>query len=142
MRKTFNNNSHRLLRVNELIKREISIFLQGMEWTDYGLEGLNLTLTDVECSKDIRIAKIFYIPEGIKNSDLIEKAINSRKKEIRKNLGKKLNLKYIPELRFIEDNSFDAFQKTSEILAKLTNCLLYTSPSPRDRQKSRMPSSA
>ena len=68
MRKTFNNNSHRLLRVNELIKREISIFLQGMEWTDYGLEGLNLTLTDVECSKDIRIAKIFYIPEGIKNS--------------------------------------------------------------------------
>ena len=120
MRKAFNNNSHRLLRVNELIKREISIFLQGMEWTDYGLEGLNLTLTDVECSKDIRIAKIFYIPEGIKNSDLIEKAINSRKKEIRKNLGKKLNLKYTPELRFIEDNSFDAFQKTSEILAKLT----------------------
>ena len=120
MRKTFNNNSHRLLRVNELIKREISIFLQGMEWTDYGLEGLNLTLTDVECSKDIRIAKIFYIPEGIKNSDLIEKAITSRKKEIRKNLGKKLNLKYTPELRFIEDNSFDAFQKTSEILAKLT----------------------
>ena len=120
MRKTFNNNSHRLLRVNELIKREISIFLQGMEWTDYGLEGLNLTLTDVECSKDIRIAKIFYIPEGIKNSDLIEKAINSRKKEIRKNLGKKLNLKYTPELRFIEDNSFDAFQKTSEILEKLS----------------------
>ena len=75
MRKTFNNNSHRLLRVNELIKREISIFLQGMEWTDYGLEGLNLTFTDVECSKDIRIAKIFYIPEGIKNSDLIKKAI-------------------------------------------------------------------
>ena len=120
MRKTFNNNSHRLLRVNELIKREISIFLQGMEWTDYGLEGLNLTLTDVECSKDIRIAKIFYIPEGIKNSDLIEKAIKSRKKEIRKNLGKKLNLKYTPELRFIEDNSIDDFQKTSEILAKLT----------------------
>ena len=120
IRKTFNNNSHRLLRVNELIKREISIFLKGIEWTDYGLEGLNLTLTDVECSRDIRIAKIFYIPEGIKNSDLIEKAINSRKKEIRKNLGKKLNLKYTPELRFIEDNSFDAFQKTSEILAKLT----------------------
>ena len=27
-------------------------------------------------------------------------------------------------------------------LTKPTNCLLYTSPSPRDRQKSRMPSSA
>ena len=28
------------------------------------------------------------------------------------------------------------------IASHLTNCLLYTSPSPRDRQKSRMPSSA
>ena len=28
------------------------------------------------------------------------------------------------------------------IAEKIDNCLLYTSPSPRDRQKSRMPSSA
>ena len=27
-------------------------------------------------------------------------------------------------------------------LARMSDCLLYTSPSPRDRQKSRMPSSA
>ena len=30
----------------------------------------------------------------------------------------------------------------SEMVALLQHCLLYTSPSPRDRQKSRMPSSA
>ena len=29
-----------------------------------------------------------------------------------------------------------------ELHARLWHCLLYTSPSPRDRQKSRMPSSA
>ena len=120
MGKSFNNNSLRLSRVNELIKREISSLLQGMEWGEQGIEGLNLTLTDVECSKDIRIAKIYYIPIGMKNSLLIEKVINDRKKEIRKYLGKKLHLKYTPELRFIEDNSFEAFQKTSEILEKLS----------------------
>ena len=120
MNKGFNNNSHRLLRVNELIKRELSSLLQGMEWEEQGIKNLNLTLTDVECSKDIRIAKIYYIPTGMKNSQSIEKAINSRKKEIRKYLGKKIHLKYIPELRFIEDNSFDAYQKTSEILEKLS----------------------
>ena len=32
--------------------------------------------------------------------------------------------------------------KAGEVLLDLTFCLLYTSPSPRDRQKSRMPSSA
>ena len=120
MNKDFNNNSHRLLRVNELIKRELSSILQGMEWEEQGIKNLKLTLTDVECSKDIRIAKIYYIPIGMKNSHSIEKAINSRKKEIRKYLGKNIHLKYIPELRFIKDNSFDAFQKTSEILEKLS----------------------
>ena len=29
-----------------------------------------------------------------------------------------------------------------ELLDKISNCLLYTSPSPRDRTRSRMPSSA
>ena len=120
MGKSFNNYSLRLSRVNELIKRELSSLLQGMEWGEQDVQGLNLTLTDVECSKDIRIAKIYYIPIGMKNSLLIEKVINDRKKEIRKYLGKKLHLKYTPELRFIEDNSFEAYQKTSEILKKLS----------------------
>ena len=35
-----------------------------------------------------------------------------------------------------------AIEDAREKVAKLINCLLYTSPSPRDRQKSRMPSSA
>ena len=120
MSKRLNYNSHRLSRVNELIKRELSSLLQGMDWIEQGIEGLNLILTDVECSKDIRISKIYYIPIGIKNSKLIEKAIDSRKKEIRKYLSKKLHLKYIPELRFIEDKSFEAFEKTSQILDKLS----------------------
>ena len=40
-------------------------------------------------------------------------------------------VKYIPEWK-----DFNQFQRDS------SGCLLYTSPSPRDRQKSRMPSSA
>ena len=43
-------------------------------------------------------------------------------------------------------NNDDALKITSktqeELLRRLHVCLLYTSPSPRDRQKSRMPSSA
>ena len=33
-------------------------------------------------------------------------------------------------------------EETAKTIAQIHNCLLYTSPSPRDRQKSRMPSSA
>ena len=39
------------------------------------------------------------------------------------------------DLKAVEDLVMD-------ISSKMENCLLYTSPSPRDRQKSRMPSSA
>ena len=34
------------------------------------------------------------------------------------------------------------FKEAKKLGTKLIVCLLYTSPSPRDRQKSRMPSSA
>ena len=37
---------------------------------------------------------------------------------------------------------FKMLARVSRIFEQLNNCLLYTSPSPRDRQKSRMPSSA
>ena len=41
----------------------------------------------------------------------------------------------------IADPTFD-FTDISDELDEVSSCLLYTSPSPRDRQKSRMPSSA
>ena len=37
---------------------------------------------------------------------------------------------------------FSAQSLTNQLAERLNHCLLYTSPSPRDRQKSRMPSSA
>ena len=41
------------------------------------------------------------------------------------------------------DQSFkEEIQEKLKKILKNSNCLLYTSPSPRDRQKSRMPSSA
>ena len=44
--------------------------------------------------------------------------------------------------RLIYPNIYQKNHKFSRILVQLYDCLLYTSPSPRDRQKSRMPSSA
>ena len=52
--------------------------------------------------------------------------------------------------KMIETNLYSAYNMTRGVINKMIgqesghifNCLLYTSPSPRDRQKSRMPSSA
>ena len=58
----------------------------------------------------------------------------------------KYNLVNQPEVSFTSVTTyaeyfFEGFD-AKKIATKLVSCLLYTSPSPRDRQKSRMPSSA
>ena len=58
---------------------------------------------------------------------------------------KELDKKGLCDLRIVPEASLEgsakvALKKANQILDNI--CLLYTSPSPRDRQKSRMPSSA
>ena len=49
----------------------------------------------------------------------------------------------IHPLNPVADDSFIVvFNAETNWMTQVTSCLLYTSPSPRDRQKSRMPSSA
>ena len=57
------------------------------------------------------------------------------------------NLRVLEALLFAASEPLDAESMKARLpkgsnLNKLLSCLLYTSPSPRDRQKSRMPSSA
>ena len=119
MRKSFGNNNHRLLRVNELIKRGLSEIIRTLDWEEEDLKGLSLTITEVCCSKDIRNAKVFYVPVGRENSAQIKNAIEKKKGEIKKFLGKNLQLKYVPKLRFLEDKSFENYRNTSELLKTL-----------------------
>ena len=62
-------------------------------------------------------------------TEFLEEAINSVFTQTYKNW----------HLYIIDDNSSDNSEK---IIDKFSNCLLYTSPSPRDGLLSRMPSSA
>ena len=63
---------------------------------------------------------------------------------IEKNLGNKLYSPYIRQYyKSAKDLDIDHIVSQREAHdSGLCSCLLYTSPSPRDRQKSRMPSSA
>ena len=69
-------------------------------------------------------------------------ALESPKGELRLTPGLNQNSDYIGD----EDNSVEAAENVTSLQSirslKPDACLLYTSPSPRDRQKSRMPSSA
>jgi len=81
-----------------------------------------ITITGVEVSADLRHAKIFYCIMGSPNDDEKHKASEGLIKArgfIRQQLGKRLHLRYLPELEFHYDASFDYGDKMDRLLKEL-----------------------
>lgn len=67
-----------------------------------------VTITGVKLSPDLRIAKIYFVtPEGAPNREAAEKAFKSASGFIKRNISHQLELRYLPELKFFYDESFD-----------------------------------
>ena len=121
MRKTNNNlsksigPSNRQLRVAELVRRSISDILVRNELYEEALTNVPITVSEVRCSSDLKLATVFVLPLGGKNSEEVIKSLAKHKGSIRKILGKNLNLKFVPDIRFIEDETFDQMDQTAKL---------------------------
>lgn len=108
--------TQRNIRVNELIKREISELLH----TRFQQETVRITITDVRASPDHRKAMVFFSVLG----DEVEarsagRFLRNNAKEIRTLVGKRIVLKHLPHLQFKHDPSLargmDILQKLDEL---------------------------
>ena len=98
--------SHRIERVNNLIRQEVSELLQR-QVKDPRL-GSFVTVTEVSTSPDLKYARIFVSrigDEGEKQETLNGLAAASG--FLRSELAKRLELRRVPELRFQWDNSIE-----------------------------------
>lgn len=75
-----------------------------------------MTITQVKPSPDMRHATVFCEPLGGKNADKIIAALNRNKAYLRGQMGHLIDLKFTPDLRFIEDQSFAEAEKIETIL--------------------------
>ncbi len=95
----------RMLKINSLMRRELSQII-GSELKNPHLGFI--TVMNIEVSKDLRHAKAFV---SIMGNDLQKKqslhGLLKAKGFIQKELGHRLSMKFIPELKFIVDNSWD-----------------------------------
>ena len=92
-------------RLSDQIRTEIAAILRN-EVKDPRLEGI--TIIRVELSKDISKAYIIFssLNSFTQISSLeVKKGLKKAKGFIRSNLGKKLNVKRLPELSFQEDQT-------------------------------------
>lgn len=108
--------SQRQLRAGELIRHALAdVFLRG-ESGDPELERLVPTVVEVQMSPDLKIATAFVrtFQQG-KEQALLE-ALNRNKKYIRGLVAPKLNMKFMPEIRYRIDTALDYVSKIEELL--------------------------
>ncbi|KEJ97325.1 ribosome-binding factor A [Pseudosulfitobacter pseudonitzschiae] len=108
--------SQRQLRVGELIRRTLSEVLARGDVHDPDLNRMSITVGEVRTSPDLRIATAYVLPLGGDGKDEVLKLLARNKGELRHVVGKKLALKFAPDLRFQLDQTFDQMDDTRRML--------------------------
>ena len=94
-----------------------------------------VTISGVDVTKDLSYANVYVTWMHAHNSQDVEPQLEALRKAagfLRSRLSKQLTTRITPHLKFKFDSSFVTGQKMDMLFAELSNCLLYTSPSPRD----------
>ena len=108
--------SNRLLRVNELLQREISAHLRKK----HGAETVGITITDVAITGDLREAKVYYSVVG--PEDAAAKAgkwLLKHRDEIREMLAKNVIIRHVPLLAFVHDDHAPRALRVETILGEI-----------------------
>jgi ribosome-binding factor A len=99
--------SQRQLRAGELVRHALVEILREEDITDPALEGVSVTVTEVRMSPDLRHATVFVEPLGGGHAAEVVDGLNRHTKFLRGRLGRHVELKFTPDLKFLHDESFN-----------------------------------
>ena len=110
--------SQRQLRVAELVKQNLGeIFIRN----EAKLPSINtkiITVTEVRMTPDLKTARVYVIPLGGINIEETVSVLTEYSHLVRRALSKKLDIKFLPKLAFVEDNSFEYAEKIERLIKK------------------------
>lgn len=108
--------SQRQLRVGELIRKVLAeVFLRG-EIQDPDLDGALLSIAEVSVSPDLRNATVFVASLGDADDVLLLAALQRNRKFVRGLVARRVDLRYMPDLRFKMDDSLGQAERIDELL--------------------------
>lgn len=108
--------SHKIERIaSDIIKYLSNIML--IETDDELMK--SVTLTQVNVSKDLSYAKVYFTSISELTHKEIEKEMNEVAPFLRGKLAKVLEVRNIPELKFIYDESIEYANKIEKIITKI-----------------------
>lgn len=109
--------SQRQLRAGELIRHALAdIFLRG-ESGDPELEQLSPTVVEVQISPDLKIATAYVRTLSGGGGQALLDALNRNRRYIRGLVAPKLDMKFMPEIRYRLDTALNYASKIDELLS-------------------------
>ena len=110
--------SQRQLRVGELVKQNLGQLFLRNEAKIPLINTKLITVTEVRMTPDLKTARVYVIPLGGIDMKEIVKILTEYSHLVRKALSKRLDIKFLPKLTFVEDNSFEYAEKIEKIIKK------------------------
>jgi len=99
--------TQRQLRAGELVRHALVEILREEDISDPALEGVSVTVTEVRTSPDLRHATVFVEPLGGGHAPEVVEGLNRHAKFLRGRLGRMIDMKFTPDLKFLHDESFN-----------------------------------
>lgn len=99
--------SQRQLRAGELVRHALVEVLREEDISDEAMVGVSVTVTEVRMSPDLKHATCFVEPLGGGHADQVVEALNRHARFLRGRLGRHIELKFTPDLKFLHDESFN-----------------------------------
>jgi len=108
--------SQRQLRVGETVRHAVADILSQGSVHDPALEGHIITVPEVRMSPDLKLATVYVMPLGGRDTELVIEALERNKKFLRGEVARRVNLKFAPDLRFRTDERFDEAERIEKLL--------------------------
>tara|TARA_B100001564_G_scaffold359659_1_gene382288 strand:+ start:1200 stop:1598 length:399 start_codon:yes stop_codon:yes gene_type:complete len=110
--------SQRQLRVGELVKQNLGELFIRNEAKIPSLNTKLITVTEVRMTPDLKTARVYVIPLGGEDMKETVRILTEYAHLARRALSKRLDIKFLPKLTFVEDNSFEYAEKIEKIIKK------------------------
>ena len=110
--------SQRQLRVGELVKQNLGELFIRNEAKIPSVSTKLITVTEVRMTPDLKTARVYVIPLGGADTKEIVSILTECSQLVRKALSKRLDIKFLPKLTFVEDNSFEYAEKIEKLIKK------------------------
>ncbi|MDA0377137.1 MAG: 30S ribosome-binding factor RbfA [Proteobacteria bacterium] len=108
--------SQRQLKVGETLKKIIANLFIKDQIVLPSISTRNITISEVRVSPDLRHARVYFMPLSGNEPEVALKILNQFSYEVKKRVKTAWTAKFLPNLKFVLDQSFDYAEKIEKII--------------------------